>query len=380
MRILYITNANYTINDGGGISARKQIDNLSSICINNRWVFNSISLNDADSQVKLSKNLILSALARVAGHSSYLYINRIRIMRFVKEFTPDIVFLGLSRFGFLAKEIKKLLPNCKIVIICDNVELDFADSYYTRLPVIVRSAVTAWEKSIVYKEEATCLSYADGLVTLCLRDYNRLRKIYDFKQLPNEIIPVCVKKNVLLSFESEVRVVSFFGTLNYAVNIDALYWFLDNVWINFHHDKRVKFVVGGRSPSRTLTAKILRTPNIKFCPNYESIDNIIPRNAMNVVPIQHGAGMKVKVAESLSMGLFTVGSDEALVGYDEALSSSGLIKANTPEEYIDAIKRFIVMDAQDLTQLSTDNQNMFNKYYSYERVKRCLTSLLKKIV
>ena len=59
-----------------------------------------------------------------------------------------------------------------------------------------------------------------------------------------------------------------------------------------------------------------------------------------IAPIAKGAGMKVKVADTLSMGLMIAASDEALVGYEEALTLdllNGIICANTDSEYKDAL-------------------------------------------
>ena len=74
-----------------------------------------------------------------------------------------------------------------------------------------------------------------------------------------------------------------------------------------------------------------------------------------IAPIEKGAGMKVKVADSLSMGIMVVGSDEALVGYDEAINddiNNSIIRANTPDEYKEAIMSYLCLSQDCLIDIA----------------------------
>ncbi|MCC2728841.1 hypothetical protein LK490_23635, partial [Blautia sp. MSK22_86] len=64
---------------------------------------------------------------------------------------------------------------------------------------------------------------------------------------------------------------------------------------------------------------VTQIPNCVLYENFANLESIVPVQAMVIAPIQKGAGMKVKVAETLSMGLMIAASDEALVGYEKAL-------------------------------------------------------------
>ena len=113
--------------------------------------------------------------------------------------------------------------------------------------------------------------------------------------------------------------------------------------------------------------------------DFDKPEDFLPQNSLMVAPIPTGAGMKVKVAETLSMGLPIVGSDEALVGYDDAIHEDTLhaiSRANSVAEYIEVINRFFDTEVKELLKIEIQNKQIFNKHYSFNIAKICVEDIM----
>ena len=98
-----------------------------------------------------------------------------------------------------------------------------------------------------------------------------------------------------------------------------------------------------------------------------------------IAPIAKGAGMKVKVADTLSMGLMIVASDEALIGYEEGISCDqlhGIIRANTIDEYKKAITAYLESSDEVLENIEHQNIEIFRRFYSFERSRQTIAQII----
>ena len=99
-------------------------------------------------------------------------------------------------------------------------------------------------------------------------------------------------------------------------------------------------------------------------------------------PIKKGAGMKVKVAEALAMGAIIAGSDEALVGYENAekhLLNQGIYLCNTTADFVNAINNYLNMNSEKVKLISSENKKTFIKYHSYEFAYEIFSRVMKTI-
>jgi glycosyltransferase involved in cell wall biosynthesis len=378
---------------GGGEGTRKAYRSLKAYCQQNGVELGVISLNDRLPEslpFDPVKTRTLDALARLCGHSNYLWFFWLRHKEEILSLKPDIVVLGRSRYGFMAKDIKADLSDCKVVTLFENVEIDYAPSYFTNISGLPKALSVALERIAVKKDERDCVRHSDAYVLLSERDKIRIREIYCCRGGNCAIIPVCLENATQLSGKpllpvdlgkpSTSRKVVFTGRLCYAPNIESVEWLLANIIPKFRGREDVKFIIAGSRPSEHLKKKIREHKNAALVENFLKSYDIIPRCSLAVCPSFSGAGMKVKVADALSMGLVTVASDEALAGYEEAYGLRGLIRANTVDEYITAINDYMAMNEHELSEIEAENKAAFERYYSYERAEKSYARLLEKLV
>lgn len=367
---------------GGSLEEHKYYDGLRYYANTHHDELKVLSIDtqfeDTFSQ-PIKKTRMIDMIARVCGHSSYMFVAWLQYRSDVLAYQPDLIVLGRSRMGFIAKDIRKYLPECKIVCNMENVELDYVDGYFANKQIFLKFLYVQWEKMCVKRDEAHAIQYSHALDYLTNRDYNRAHELYFVREKQEMILPICIEKATTLIKESEHKTVVFIGSLNYGSNVNALMEFIKNVWTPyFSGSKEISFVIGGCNPNERLKQMVKEIPNCFIYENFTYLNDIVPKGAMVIAPIQKGAGMKVKVAETLSMGLLIAASDEALVGYEKALEGdqlNSIIRCNTSEEYMNAILLYCDKTEEELEKISEQNKKLYQELYSYEVSRKAIANL-----
>lgn len=383
MKILFVSDNEILGRGGGSIENKKYYDGLSYYAKKHNYKFRVISLDENikyQLSVNIDKNRLIDVLCRVLGHSSYLYFTWIRNIALISKFKPDVIVLGRSRLGFIAKDAKKRFPTCRIITNVDNVELDYVDAYFANAKGKVGNAVIQLERKCVIRDEKDAIQYSDKLIYLTARNAERYKSIYEFQDKKPEILPICINETKNLHIVSKSKTVVFIGSLDYAANIQAALMLINNIWVpHFKNNANIRLIIAGRNPNQQIVEDARQCNNISILGDFSSEEEIIPIHSLMVAPIISGAGMKVKVAETLSMGLMILASDEALVGYEDAVRAdheNGIVRANAVDEYLQGISLYVSKSEDELEAIKESNQDIFNRYYSYSISRTKITEIL----
>ena len=382
-KLLFITDNKIKGVGGGCLGSRKYFDALNTYCIKKRYDFKVVSLdNDMDERlpIEIYKTRSIDILSRLYGHSTYLYYILKGQFERIIEYEPDYIFLGRTRLGFIAKYIKKILPKTKIVVFVDNIEFDYVDSYFSRKNGILGSIVKCLERYVVKRDESDSVKFCDKLIYLTNRDCLRVQHLYKYYDQDPKILPVCLPDEQKLTINSSKKNVYFIGSLNYGANIDAVEHFINHIWTPFFgNHKDINLIIAGSNPVKEIKEIVNKSDNILLIENFDDVRNFISRKSLMIAPIAKGAGMKVKVADTLSMGLMIVASDEALIGYEEGISCDqlhGIIRANTIDEYKKAITEYLESSDEVLENIEHQNIEIFRRFYSFERSRQTIAQII----
>lgn len=374
MKLLFVTDNRIFGFGGGCLECRKYYDALSSCCINGQDTVRVVSLDEDCSELKdkqlfsIRKNRLLDLLSRFVLHSTYFYFHWLKNKKKIFDFKPDVVLLERSRLGFVAKSLKKRMPSCVVACPLENIEYDYVDGYFAKNRNFLSKLKIWLEKKCVLRDEKDMFAYADQIFFLTNRDSSRACELYGFSKR-KLILPICVKNDVALHIVAGKKTVVFVGSLDYGSNLDAVRWFVKDVWLPYYSENDdVQLIIAGNNPARELLEDVSSVKNCVIKKNFANIADVIPVRSALVAPIRTGAGMKVKVADSLSMGLHVIASDEALVGYEECESlSEAIYRANTADEIKSAIDCFLKKTPDELDAASLAQKTLYRKFYSYER-------------
>ena len=366
-KILYITFNEILGNTGGSLGQKKIYLSLKNLKEKGKILFDTISLDTKlDEQLfVLKKNRLSDVYSRLCGHSNFLFLYKRRIVKALKKNSYDILLLGNSRLGFIAKKAHKYVK--RVLTHFDNIEYDYAANRMSG-----NKLVQQIELSHVYQDEKASIIHSDINLFLSKRDENRAKELYRVNLENTVIFPVCLE-----NLSNELPLTNkpsllFTGSLNYGPNIDSVRKCISLV----NQLKNVKLIVGGSSPSDEIRELCFKD-NIETHYNFSSLAEFAHKGDILVIPSDHGAGMKVKVAEAMKYGFIVLGSKETFVGYEKALEQSrGLVVCNCEKDFLTELNRIINLNIEQINKLSVSNVNAFKENYSIERAFKIVDEVL----
>lgn len=128
----------------------------------------------------------------------------------------------------------------------------------------------------------------------------------------------------------------FYAAWNRPENYEGLLWFLENVApiVSIY-----RFMVVGAGMPSTILAQLSKFKNFEYT-GFVDDPYVLIRSAQALIaPIFKGAGVKVKVIESLACGTPVIGSSMAFEGIDP-LPRHAVEECHTPYDFISSIRKF----------------------------------------
>jgi glycosyltransferase involved in cell wall biosynthesis len=100
---------------------------------------------------------------------------------------------------------------------------------------------------------------------------------------------------------SDTPRIVFFGSLSYTPNIEALKWFIDNVYpIVAGSIPDIQFLILGSNPSDSVASYASKYSSIRLIANPQSIAPYLLSSFASVAPMISGSGQQFKIIESLA--------------------------------------------------------------------------------
>lgn len=293
--------------------------------------------------IKFNKKLqLLKAIGKgIMSRIPYqllLYENK-EMRRKISELSEndfDIVHFFLIRSSIYRNEIK----SSKCIIDCvDSMTLNLERRVITeKFPI---KYLVMKEYNRVKEYEQTIQNMFNSLIVTAARDATY---ICSNKSNDNVFqIPVTVNINDYFPNYKNRKFnrIIFSGNMQYYPNNQAMNWFIDNV-MNKLKDKDIdfEFVIAGKNPSNELKKQVSAYHNV-WCTGYvKSMADELNKASIAVAPMKSGSGMQGKILEAMSCGLpvITTSLGKGSIG---AKDKDGLFIADSPEEFVDLIVRFI---------------------------------------
>ncbi|HYF03497.1 MAG TPA: glycosyltransferase family 4 protein [Patescibacteria group bacterium] len=156
----------------------------------------------------------------------------------------------------------------------------------------------------------------------------------------------------------------FFASLEWVPNIEALQWFMREVFSKIqklHPD--LEFHYGGKSPDeRSLVFK--NTPGVHFHPNIASAPDFMRAHGIQLVPLLSGGGMRVKIIEAMSAGKVIISTNIGAEGI-RCKHDENILIADTADEFIMQLDRCF-KNPDVVQRISRNARETAVQYYSWE--------------
>lgn len=141
-------------------------------------------------------------------------------------------------------------------------------------------------------------------------------------------------RNINYSIIKESNAFCFYGAWSRSENSDGLKWFFDNVYQM--DDLTIKYQIIGGGLRNELFKKLSLLPNVEVMGFVEDPYEVISTCRALIAPVFQGAGVKVKVIESLACGTPVIGTGIAFEGIS-SLFNKYMVLVDSPSAYREAI-------------------------------------------
>lgn len=290
---------------------------------------NFIKILKYDKFKNLLNNLSKPAIAAVRYDKRLIEIvkNKAEIKKYdyvICDYTQN------SAYGSLVKEIS---PDTKTILIEHDVCFQGLERKVSLEGNKVKRNIIKKQYEKLKKYEINCIKNFDYVITLNNKDGKIISQYRDVHILNPYINVMDLDKKKHDSIN-----IMFWGAMNRIENEDSVMYFIREIWPHINKEN-VKFYIVGSNPSSEV--RKLASDNIivtGFVENPKEIFEIID---ISVVPLRLGAGVKIKVLESLAAGLPVVTTD---VGAEGIMAENGIdfIVDNDPKVFAKRVNELIL--------------------------------------
>lgn len=245
------------------------------------------------------------------------------IKKILKTTTYDKVVFDFSQTFLYAKFLENVPA---IMYSHDIIAQRYSRVYFGLLAPIAGIS----ERFVLKRRNATIFTPSE-------KDSSLLNDLYSVK---SEATTIFIDKTVIDSVPGKVGdYYVFFANWSRPDNSEGLKWFLINVYPILN--SKFSFKIIGSGLSERLKSLISGSPDFEYLGFMDNPYPVIADSKALVSPLFTGAGIKVKVIESLSCGTPAIGTTISFEGISDYYSRY-LIKAESASEFVTAIENFRV--------------------------------------
>ena len=167
------------------------------------------------------------------------------------------------------------------------------------------------------------------------------------------------------------EILLFCGSLDMYPNQEAMKYFFKSVWPQVAVGrKNVEMYVVGRKPPEWLQRQASADSRVRVTGFVDDVRPYFQRATVCICPIREGGGTRLKILDSLAMGVPVIGTTFACSGLN-LKHEHDVLMADTPEDFAFQTKR--LLDSRTLrVRLASAGREVVEREYSWDVVGRSL--------
>ena len=288
----------------------------------------------------------------------------------------DIIILQWTQIILFAPLIKSLFPNCKIVMIEEDVSFLLYERKKIKAEKVFEKALWSYRFKKLKSLEIESLKHADIITVTSEKDKALLIE----ENIPRDKIFTTVSyfdDYGKLKREKQInKDIVFYGSMRRPENYKSAIWFIENVLdALIQYDRNIRFVIIGATPHSSLQK--YQSDYVKIMGFVEDVSPYFSSSLCMVAPLVMGAGIKIKILEGLSAGIPVLTNSIGIEGIP-AISGKDYIFCETAKEYIESIM-ILINDSVLSEELSNNSKRFINEKFSYSKSVDDLIMRIKKL-
>ena len=168
----------------------------------------------------------------------------------------------------------------------------------------------------------------------------------------------------------------FVGGFQHPPNVDAVVWFVEQIWPLIAQRNPDIFVriVGSKMPE---SLRQLQRPGVEFLGYIAEIESLLLSSRISIAPLRYGAGVKGKVNQAMAFGLPVVATTAAVEGM-KLTDGLNVLIAQSPQDFAEMVLR-LYEDEILWNTLSGAGKSNVGETFSRTIARDVLSELLSKL-
>lgn len=280
----------------------------------------------------------------------------------------DLIFAGIVRIAeyFLGTSKPKILN------MADSIGLNYKYSY-RRTNSLFWKMLYFFEYPLMLRYEQKMIEQFDRILMFNPREieYFNSEKIV---QMPQAV------KSELLDYDkidpSFGNFISYFGKMNYRPNVDAVLWFIENVFPFLPED--IHFQIIGANPVAEIL-KLQEKSNRIVVRGFVDDPYVFLKSSLCVVaPMQTGGGIQNKILETMAVGSVVITTPYSAYPIARR-EDNALLIADEPKEWIDLINDIYKCPGK-YEYLKTNSREYIKSHFTFEKFEQKLLEVIDDVL
>ena len=305
--------------------------------------------------------------------------------RKLRELAPRMD-LGILQLVRLAVHLEDFGRTPLLVDLIDSLSLNFS----------LRAAVDrVWLRPLL-KVEARLLALGErrlaeraaGMIVVCERDRQALvNRLSPELAAKVSVVHLAVRERHVEPPEEREKlwregdkgpVLAMTGNLGYFVNVDAITWWLDEVWPALRRVRPdIRVVVAGERPAGAVRRAVARA-GVRLIEAPRDMRSVIAQATISLAPMRCGSGVPIKVLEAWAVGVPVVATPWAVAGTSGRQGEDFRLVGTHPIEWVHAIEE-LLNDPLARQRLAESGRRRLAADYSRETVRAQLLGLIDSL-
>lgn len=304
--------------------------------------------------------------------------------RRLRELAPraDLAILQLVRLGI---HLKDFGATPILVDLIDSLSLNF--SLRADVDRLWLRPALRLEARLLAIGERRLAERAAGVILVCERDrqalINRLppdlgRKVSVVRLAVRErTAQPPLDQELLWGGADTGPVLALTGNLGYFVNVDAITWWLDEVWPAIRQARPdVRVVVAGDRPASAIRRAVARAgAGVRLIESPRDMRSILAQSTLALAPMRCGSGVPIKVLEAWAVGVPVIATPWAVAGTSGRQGEDFRIVGTHPIEWVTAVLD-LLGDPDARQRLAESGRKRLAADYSREVVRAQLLDVI----
>ncbi|MES1245306.1 MAG: glycosyltransferase family 4 protein [Acidobacteriota bacterium] len=295
--------------------------------------------------------------------------------------------LGILQLVRLAVHLEDFGATPLLVDLIDSLSLNF--SLRAEVDRVWLRPLLKTEARLLALGERRLAERAAGVIVVCERDRQALvNRLTPELAARVSVVRLAVRERKVEPPEEREKlwregdkgpVLVMTGNLGYFVNVDAVTWWLREVWPSLRRVRPdIRVVVAGERPAAAVRREIARA-GVKLIESPRDMRSIIAQATLSLAPMRCGSGVPIKVLEAWSVGVPVVATPWAVAGTSGRQGEDFRLVGTHPIEWVHAIEE-LLGDPVARQRLAESGRRRLEADYSRETVRRQLLTAVESIV